>query len=227
LGHHWNHSDGYPIEHNRWIVKRGLEETILVLIAGVSGCIVLSGYFFDIRLLNSVRLTLLNYAAILVGVVMIIGGVNIIRVHRNKILAGSPSSAHSLVLLTSFFATIAIVAFFGITSNYSAWIYENVLIPVERSLLALLAVVLLTLGVHIRHNNLNLFRMVFILTVILSLLSATEIPGIEKLRLDQVYQWLAGVLSIGGARGIILGVALGTLAAGLRLLMGIDRPYSD
>ena len=33
-------------------------------------------------------------------------------------------------------------------------------------------------------------------------------------------------LPLAGARGILLGVALGSLTAGLRVLMGADRPYS-
>ena len=37
--------------------------------------------------------------------------------------------------------------------------------------------------------------------------------------------WLLQVLGTGGLRGIVLGVALGTLATGLRLLLGQDRPY--
>lgn len=30
-----------------------------------------------------------------------------------------------------------------------------------------------------------------------------------------------------GARGILLGIALGSLLTGLRVLLGIDRPYSE
>jgi hypothetical protein len=37
--------------------------------------------------------------------------------------------------------------------------------------------------------------------------------------------WIVQVPSVGGARGILLGVALGTIATGLRILMGSDRPY--
>ncbi len=34
------------------------------------------------------------------------------------------------------------------------------------------------------------------------------------------------MLPIAGARGILLGIALGGLTTGLRILMGADRPYS-
>jgi hypothetical protein len=30
-----------------------------------------------------------------------------------------------------------------------------------------------------------------------------------------------------GGRGIVIGLALGTIAAGLRVLLGVDRPYSS
>jgi hypothetical protein len=33
-------------------------------------------------------------------------------------------------------------------------------------------------------------------------------------------------LPVAGARGILLGVALGSLTTGLRILIGADRPYS-
>ena len=35
------------------------------------------------------------------------------------------------------------------------------------------------------------------------------------------------VPTLAGARGIMLGVALGTIAVGLRVLLGADRPYTD
>jgi hypothetical protein len=40
-------------------------------------------------------------------------------------------------------------------------------------------------------------------------------------------EWILGVPSMASARGILLGVALGTVATGLRVLLGIDRPYSE
>jgi hypothetical protein len=37
---------------------------------------------------------------------------------------------------------------------------------------------------------------------------------------------LAARLPIAGGRGILIGIALGSLTAGLRVLLGADRPYS-
>jgi hypothetical protein len=34
-----------------------------------------------------------------------------------------------------------------------------------------------------------------------------------------------GMFSRGGARGLLIGIALGTLLTGLRVLFGVDRPY--
>jgi hypothetical protein len=42
---------------------------------------------------------------------------------------------------------------------------------------------------------------------------------------DLVRPFVAQVLAAGGARGILIGVALGTLTIGLRILFGADRPY--
>jgi hypothetical protein len=40
-----------------------------------------------------------------------------------------------------------------------------------------------------------------------------------------IYPWVTQVLALGGARGILIGVALGALTTGLRVLFGVDRPY--
>jgi len=37
--------------------------------------------------------------------------------------------------------------------------------------------------------------------------------------------YFLGLFSHGGARGLLIGIALGTLLTSLRVLFGIDRPY--
>ena len=42
---------------------------------------------------------------------------------------------------------------------------------------------------------------------------------------SHIRPFIVSVFSTSGARGILLGVALGTLLTGLRVLIGADRPY--
>jgi hypothetical protein len=42
-----------------------------------------------------------------------------------------------------------------------------------------------------------------------------------------IKDWVMRVPVMAGARGILLGVALGTIATGLRILLGADRPYTE
>jgi len=72
----------------------------------------------------------------------------------------------------------------------------------------------------------NSFSVIFLVTALVVLLGTAPIyligviPGLSSIR-----NFIAQVLSVAGARGILLGVALGTIATGLRILMGTDRPY--
>ena len=68
---------------------------------------------------------------------------------------------------------------------------------------------------------------VFLLSVVFFLLLGSGILG--TLGNIPVLGDLIGLfnrLPVAGARGILIGIALGSLMAGLRILLGADRPYS-
>ena len=67
---------------------------------------------------------------------------------------------------------------------------------------------------------------VFIATALLMLVASATLPFGEVGALnDFLRPWFQHVLALGGARGILIGVALGTLTTGLRVLLGNERPY--
>jgi hypothetical protein len=43
---------------------------------------------------------------------------------------------------------------------------------------------------------------------------------------NQVVEFVQNVVVTAGLRGLLIGVALGTLLLSLRLLMGVERPYN-
>ena len=64
------------------------------------------------------------------------------------------------------------------------------------------------------------------LAVVLLVLLGQVTVGLAPF-LPELKDWILDVPTLAGVRGILLGVALGALLAGIRLLLGVERPYSD
>jgi len=213
--------------------RKGLPSVIAIIstaIAIASSVLVLAGYFFaqkvngQISLLTDIRLTLLNWAIILAGFAIFIGILNLFQVHFKKIQNKQKGSVYSLLLIVSLVATFL----FGLVKpGQIGVVFTTIQLPVEASLMALLAVTLTYASVRLLHRRFNLLSVIFLVTALLILLGTAPLPflGVIPGLSDWVRPFIAQVVAAAGARGILLGVALGTLTTGLRILFGADRPY--
>lgn len=189
------------------------------------GLIVLCGYFLDMGVLVILRRIFLQWALILMAVAMVVGVINLFQVHMRRVFNGEKGGTYSLVLVLSMAVTISVAGFWGPTSSIALWIFNNIQVPIESSLMAVLAVILAYASARLLYRRLTIFSLIFVGTVLIALLGTISLPGINLPELVWVRDWLARVPAVAGARGILFGVALGTVATGLRVLMGADRPY--
>lgn len=189
------------------------------------GIIVLLGYFVPIGPLIGLRIVLLDWAVILAGVALLVGVVNLFYVHWKKTSDGNVDSLYSAVTVFSLLVTIVLVGWFGPTHAFSLWIFDYIQVPVESSLMAVLAITLAYASARLLRRRIDLLSVVFLATTLVILLATAPIFGIELPGLGDLRDWIAQVPATAGARGILLGVALGIIATGLRVLMGADRPY--
>jgi hypothetical protein len=129
-------------------------------------------------------------------------------------------------LLASLFITIIIVGLSGPTGAWSIWIFNTFQVPIEISLLAILAVILVYAAARMVTRKPRWQTILFLITVLVVLLGSVPLFFIDQIdSLNALQGWLSQVPAVAGARGLLLGVALGTIATGLRILMGVDRPY--
>jgi hypothetical protein len=189
------------------------------------GIVVLLGYFLQVDLMVNLRIVLLEWATILVAVALLVGVVNLFIVHFRKSAADQQNRINSIVLITSLTITLLVAGWFGPTHPYSLWIFNNIQIPIEASLMAILTVVLIYAGVRLLRRKPSLLTIVFIATAVIILLMSGALFGIDIPGMSELRIWIGKVPAVAGARGILLGVSLGIVAAGLRILMGADRPY--
>jgi hypothetical protein len=205
-------------------VKRILPITNAI-IAVISGLIVLLGYFFP-GLFSGIRSILIGWAIIIAAFALLLGIYNLAMVHWKKAGSEGSNSIYSVVLLISLFITIIVVGISGPTGTWSLWIFNTFQVPVEVSLLAVLAVVLVYAGARLLSRKPTWSTLLFLVTVLLVLLGSAPLFLVgESAPLSALRSWLSQIPAVAGARGLLLGVALGTVATGIRILIGIDRPY--
>lgn len=221
------------MDHYRTDLDRGnfeafwcsVRNPVYAAIAIGVGIVVLLGYFLQFDLFVNLRIVLLEWATILVAVALLVGIVNLFIVHTRKSAGDQQNRITSIVLLVSMTITLLIAGWYGPTHPYSLWIFNNIQIPIEASLMAVLTVVLIYAGVRLLRRKPNLLTIVFVATAVVILLMSGPLFGINIPGLSELRIWIGKVPAVAGARGILIGVSLGIVAAGLRILMGADRPY--
>jgi hypothetical protein len=197
------------------------------LIAIVVGLLVLLGYFLpNNELLAGLRTTFTQWAVILAAAALLVGILNLLTVHIKKISAKEKGSFYSLLLIISLLITLSVGLFAGKDSSAMQFAFTAFILPVESSLLAIMVVTLIYAGIRLLRYRNDLMAFVFLITVLVIMLGTAPLPFVELPLVGSVIRpFIISVFSTSGARGILLGVALGTLLTGLRVLIGADRPY--
>jgi hypothetical protein len=111
------------------------------------------------------------------------------------------------------------------TTPLFSLVLDGIIVPAEAALMALLAVTLIYASVRLLRRRADVMSLIFLIFAIITLLLATPLPFGKIPGADFIQGIISNFFAVAGARGILIGVALGALATGLRVLFGIDRPY--
>jgi hypothetical protein len=200
-------------------------------IAGLAGGLVLLGYFFEFELMDQVQLSLMEVTALLASGALLLGLVNLVSVHVKKVGDQDADWLYSAVLVLTLLFTLVIGVGLGPDSAILLAIFSSVQLPVEASLMALLSVTMIIAGFRLLQRRRDWSSLIFVATVLVVLVVSAPWPAGDQGLLGELRAWLRAeivqVLAVGGARGILIGVALGAIVTGLRVLLAAERPYGD
>jgi hypothetical protein len=204
-----------------------MRDPIATAIAISVGLVILIGYFLPIPLFTVVQSTLLNWAVIIGAFAALVGIGNLILNHWRKLTSKNQRDFYSLFALLGFVGILgAGILLDGPMQKDIQQAVRSIVMPVEASLMAVLAITLGYACLRLLRQRRDALSILFIIsTVFFLILSGGFLAGID-IPLVQSLTAFIDRLPIAGARGILLGIALGSLTTGLRILMGADRPYS-
>ena len=193
-------------------------------VAMASGLIVLLGYFYPLDALTQLRIMLTDWAIIIAAMAVLVGIANLVFVQMDKLRKREKNSIYGALLVLSLIGTFGLGLVFGTEHPLMRLAVDAIIVPVEASLMAILAVTLVYASIRLLRRRADVMTVIFLLVAVIFLIAIMPTP-FGPIPGDWIILQFAGMFSRGGARGLLIGIALGTLLTGIRVLFGIDRPY--
>jgi len=213
-----------------------LKRTLPAALAIAVGLFVLVALLLPVPLLSTIGTYFIDCAVIIAAFALFLGLLNVVRVHFGHIRERTKTWPYSAVLLAALLLVFVAGVFTltpsqadpsqpsGLSHPAMQWVFTNVMAPLQATFGALLA--FLTVAAAYRLFRRRSAESAVLLVVVLLVLAGQASFGLLPV-LPQLRDWILDVPALAGMRGILLGVALGTVLTGIRLLLGVERPYSD
>lgn len=205
-----------------------LKQSIAVFIAVFFGITTLVALLFNVSGLSSI---ILGWASFLAAMALILGVLNLLLVHLNRLF--KERNFYSGILVLGILMVFGAAVWDSISGGDNvALLFNWVQAPLEAALASLLALFLLLAGVQLLKRQRTRWAFLFGLTATVMLLAqallvSRLLPAALRQPVSQVYDFVQNVMVTSGMRGLLIGIALGTLLLSLRLLMGVERPYNN
>lgn len=216
---------------------RDPKRLLAALIAGVAGLFVLLDFVGSGGGVSLFAQLLVDWAALITAIALLLGIFSVAGSHLERVRQRSPDWAYSLVLLLGMVAVIVVGIFFPLPGRSGIvlpgslaevpirTLFRLVYEPLASSLLALLAFFSLSAALRAlgrRGPEAVVIVIVAVLVLIAQLPPVTALPGVGL-----AVQWLNDYVALAGARGLLIGAAIGAFVAAVRVLLGFDIPYLD
>jgi hypothetical protein len=175
-----------------------------------------------VTLLNTLLSVLLQLVTITIALTILIGVVNLLSVHLGRITGRRGGAVSSVFLILSF---VLVIATYLVQRPISLMLLDTVQVSIESALAALVLFALVYGAATVLRRRTSVGGILFVVAVLIVLIGAIPMQmfgGVATVR-----DWLMAVPVNAGARGLLLGIALATLVAGVRVLIGQDRSYRE
>jgi hypothetical protein len=206
-------------------LKRRFPTAIAIAI----GLLVLLSRFFPNATLTALGYFFIDSAIIVAAFAIILGFFNLMIVHFKKIRRRQRDWPYSIILIVTMWIVLVAGLLLdnrGADASAVRWIFQYVQFPIQATIASLLAFFVASAAYRAFRAR-NFESLLMLVVGIIVLLGQTPLGASMWDQLPAIKDWILEVPGLAGARGIILGVSLGTIATGLRILLGIDRPYSE
>lgn len=201
---------------------------IPIIISFVAGFATLVQFFIPHPASEAFFDEMLVWTRLISGFALALGIGSLIAVHVQKIRRRPADRVYSAVALVSLVVMAAIGMIWGTESKPFTWLFDNVYMPLDATMFALLGFFIASAAYRTFRAR-NIEATVLLVVAIVMMLGRVPITGFIHKELpdwlSQVTDWILNVPNMAQKRGIMLGVALGSISMSLRIILGIERSH--
>ena len=217
-----------------------MKREVPLLVTAAIGLFMILSFFVPHHVVSVPADFLQQCAVIVVAFGYVLGGANALRVNFEMIYKKKPDWQYKIVLVVSL-VTMVVVGYlegrrFQDPGTHFTWLYDRLYVPMQATMFALLAFFIASAA----------FRAFRIRTLEAGLLAAAALivmvgrvpignwatgwikdlpPWTHWMQLPSIQEWIMAIPQNAAKRAILIGAALGVMATGLRVILGIERSY--
>jgi hypothetical protein len=207
-----------------------VKREIPILLTLITGIFCLIGFFVPHPWVRHGYEDLQNWALILAALTYVLGVANVLRVNLDGAMKRQQDWPFKVVLLVGLAVMMAIGfsegdGYLDAGSKFS-WMYNNVYSPMSATMFALLAFFIASAAFRafrIRSTE----AMLLAIAAFILMIGRVPIGNLISHWVPDAADWLMEVPQNAAKRGILIGAALGVMATGIRLILGLEKTYGS
>lgn len=203
-----------------------MKRELPMLITFVFGVFMIIQYFIPHPVVNNLATTLQGWAIIVIAFSYVLGSANILRINGEHLYKRHRDWPYKAVLIAGFLLMLLSGLIGGIQQGSFAndRLFMNIYIPMSATMYS-------TLAFFIASAAFRAFRIrtwqaaVLAVTAVMVMLGRIPISEFFWSQFPELVDWIMNVPNAVAQRGILIGAALGAIATGLKVVLGIERSY--
>ncbi len=200
------------------------KKTVPFLITLVVGIFTFAAYFVPHKSMNFLWITYSDWLIIIGGGAMAVGVISMIKTYYKKAMnKADPNRFYCLITIISM-AIMTIVGFITGMNPGTLFndIFMNVMAPLESTMFSLLAFYIASAA--FRSFRLKSFSAGLLLFAAITVMLA-QVPFGETISplIPKFSAWIMDYPNVAAQRAILIGIAIGSVATALKIILGIDK----
>ena len=197
-----------------------------IIITFVTGIVMILQFFIPHPISQQLfKLLQTKWLVIISAFFLLIGLSSLLRLHYFKIAHKREGWGYSIITLTGIiFMCIVGFGWGGLRSKPMMLTYQSVLVPLDATMFSVLAFYMASAAFRAFRAR-TIVATVLLVTAVIVMLGRISFGDFLWEKLPTFTEWIMTIPNMAQKRGILLGVALGSLATSLRIIFGIERSY--